>query len=276
MKAKHNKKRNTAFLYEALTRELTKAIVARETTKSQKIKSIFKEHFGAGKALAKELSCYQALVESHDLDHYTAEKMIFAAKKEHEQIDKKRIFQEQSSVIKKINTQVGNEVYNNFVPNYRAYATIAQVFSDKVPVKSRVLLEKQLISKITGTAQKGSDMAPVDSLVVKSFSQRFNEQYSDLLPEQRDLLGKYILAFGPNEADFKLCVVNELKRIHQSVTESLKLEDVSMDAEMVTNTHKVLERISSFNIASVSEKDVLNILKLQNLVHEYDNDAPKI
>ena len=37
---KHNKKRNTAFLYECLMKELTKAIVREEATKKQQTLSI--------------------------------------------------------------------------------------------------------------------------------------------------------------------------------------------------------------------------------------------
>ena len=42
---------------------------------------------------------------------------------------------------------------------------------------------------------------------------------------------------------------------------------------MVQTTDKVLKKIESFNIASIQKEDVLNILKLQNLVHEYHQDA---
>ena len=34
---KHNKKRNTAFLYECLIKELTKSIVRKDETRKQKI-----------------------------------------------------------------------------------------------------------------------------------------------------------------------------------------------------------------------------------------------
>jgi len=37
MKMKHNKKRNTAFLYECLIKELTKTIVRKEIDKKEKI-----------------------------------------------------------------------------------------------------------------------------------------------------------------------------------------------------------------------------------------------
>ena len=273
MKAKHNKKRNTAFLYEVLTRELTKSIVERDSTKASTIKNIFREHFSSVTELGKELSCYQALCESNSLDQYTAEKMIFSAKKEYEKLDKDKVFQEQSQVIKKINTSLSSDVYKNFVPNYRAYATISQIFNDSTPVKSRVLLEKQMLSTMTSVDTTKEELKPVDSLVVKSFSEKFNNKYSALLPEQQDLLSKYVLSFGPNEADFRLCVVNELKRIKDEVENSLTLEEVKSDSDMIESTKKVLEKIDSFNVAQINKEDVLNILKLQNLAHEYQADA---
>ena len=44
MKHRHNKKRNTAFLFEAAVRELTKSIVAKDTEKRRKILNILKEY----------------------------------------------------------------------------------------------------------------------------------------------------------------------------------------------------------------------------------------
>ena len=42
-KFKHNKKRNSAFLYEALVQELTKSIVSKNTEQKKKIVKIIKE-----------------------------------------------------------------------------------------------------------------------------------------------------------------------------------------------------------------------------------------
>jgi hypothetical protein len=62
MKVKHNKKRNTAFLYEALVRELTKSVVEKIPIEAQKIKSILKEHFRSGKILFGELGLLQGFI----------------------------------------------------------------------------------------------------------------------------------------------------------------------------------------------------------------------
>ena len=130
-----------------------------------------------------------------------------------------------------------------------------------------------MLTEMTATLEEKDSLKPVDSLVIKSFTNRFNNQYDNLLPEQRNLLNKFVLSFGPNEADFKVCVMNELKRIKTEIENSLQLEEVKTDEEMVRNTQKVLEKIQEFNVSSLDKNQVLEILKLQNLVNEYQTDA---
>ena len=64
MKLKHNKKRNTAFLYEALVKELTKAVVNKDTQKKNALVSMLKENFSVGKILQKELELIKTLSET--------------------------------------------------------------------------------------------------------------------------------------------------------------------------------------------------------------------
>ena len=45
MKIRHNKKRNTAFVYEALIREGTAAILKKDEAKRDKIVALLKKHF---------------------------------------------------------------------------------------------------------------------------------------------------------------------------------------------------------------------------------------
>jgi hypothetical protein len=273
MKVKHNKKRNTAFLYEALVREFTRSVVDKDSARSRKVKKILKEHFRSGMVLFSELGCFNALSEKDKFDRYTAEKMIFRAKKEYENLDQQDIFKEQTAVIKKINTDLGKDVFNTFVPDYKSYATLAQIFGNKLPVKSRVIMEQKIIDTLTTDVEENEQMRPVDSLVVKSFTERFNETYSELLPEQKELLNKFIVSFNESEADFKLYAGSELKRIQEKVRGSLELTEVKEDSQMMDSTHKVLEQLSGFNISRLTEQEVLKILKLQKLAREYDQDA---
>jgi hypothetical protein len=270
---KHNKKRNTAFLFESLIKEMTKNILDGNTSKVSVIKSILKETFAPTKALSKELDCYRSLLETDGLDVYTAEKIIFQAKKKYEQLDQKQIFEEQSQLIKKINSELSPQLYTNFVPNYRSYATISQIFNPKTPIGRKVLMEKHLVSGLVqNTETSEPQMETVNALVVKKYTERFNKQYQHLLPEQKELLSKYILAVGENRADFIVYLSEELNRVHTAVTNSLSLEEVCTDSEMAANTRSLIEQIDSIRIPQIEEKTLLKILKLQNLVAEYQTN----
>ena len=274
MKTKHNKKRNTAFIFEALVREMTKTLVSKDVQKKKTIAQILKEHFSEGSILDRELQCYRALSDKSNLDPYTAEKMIHRTKQEYEKIDKNNIFQEQSKVIKKINKQVGPKVFANFVPNYKSFATIAQIFSDSTPIKHKVLMERKVLSFLTGeVAPKEEILEPVDNFVVGNFVEKYNGEYQSLLPEQKSLLNKFIFAFGESDADFRLGIYEELKRIREAVKNSLTLGEVLSDPTMRDNTEKILEQIDQFNVASIGEPELMKILKLQTLVREYESDA---
>ena len=80
MKMKHNKKRNTAFIFEALIRELTKAIVAKDGKKKKLIVKLVRENFKGSSVLAKDLDLYKAILETRDLDRHSAEKLVFEAR----------------------------------------------------------------------------------------------------------------------------------------------------------------------------------------------------
>jgi len=272
---KHNKKRNTAFLFECLNRELTKSIIKKQKDKTLVLKNILKEYFQKGKILSEELDCYKSVLESSSMDLYTAEKTLVQCKAKYSTLSEAKIFEEQSKMIKTINTMVGSHLYNTFIPNYKSFATLSQIFGNKASVKKRVLMEKSLLSKMTKDSQEEEKLQPQDSLVIESFIKRFNKKYSDLQAPQRELLNKYISSFSSNGVDFKTYLLEELSRLNKEVENSLQMVEVNSDKDMVESTNQILEDISLFNVNSVTSKDMLKILKIQNLVHEYQYDDNK-
>ena len=63
MKIRHNKKRNTAFIYEALIVESTVCALKKDTERQNKAANIIKKYFKNGSVLRKDLECYRALYE---------------------------------------------------------------------------------------------------------------------------------------------------------------------------------------------------------------------
>ena len=144
-KFKHNKKRNTAFIYECLVVELTKAVLSNDKNSQSNIKSIIKEHFRKDSTLLNDLRIYQAITETKDVAQDTAAKILEEAKKQKSSIDSKQLFNEQNKVINKINKSLSTNFFSNFIPNYKDLASVSQIFNTSVPIKSRVLLEQEVI-----------------------------------------------------------------------------------------------------------------------------------
>ena len=95
-------------------------------------KSTFEENL-----LKEELDLYKSIYETRHIEKNVAEKIIYQAKSRHDGLDKKKLFQEQSALINKINRILSNKVYSNFVPNYKTIASVYSIFQDSLPVKDR-------------------------------------------------------------------------------------------------------------------------------------------
>ena len=74
---KHNKKRNTAFLFETLVNELTKSIIHKDDAKKTKTTRLISKYFRRGTSLYEELQLYKALLETRGLERIVAEKLLF-------------------------------------------------------------------------------------------------------------------------------------------------------------------------------------------------------
>ena len=268
MSKKHNKKRNTVFLYEILVRELTKSIIKKDDKRKANILLIIREHFKRSSVLQKELQLYKDTLTSEDMDPHTAEKYIFETKIAHQKLNKEEIFKEQSVVIRKINKLLSKSVFSNFVPNYKDLATLSQLFDEDVTVKNRVLLEKKIIANLTSISEEKKAMESIGELAYKKFIEKFNSQYRGLLAEQRQLLNYYITSFSDDSVNLKIFLNEEIGRLKDIVKNSLKLEEIKEDLDMLNSTKKVLNLIEGFKKAPINENTIKQVLKIQNLVKE--------
>ena len=230
-KKKHNKKRNTAFLYETLINEMTKAVVSSNKNNVAKISNIMKKYFSEGSILKEEVDLYKVLVDTKGLDGDTAEKMLNEVKRVYLSLDHQDIFVQQSKVISDMNKTLTKNVFSNFVPNYKSLATISQMFSEKTPVKDRVLLEQKVINNLVEKASTDSNnLQPIDNLVYKTFVEKFNDKYSNhLISEQKELLNKYITSFIDNGVELKIFMNEELGRLKEIISNSFNSDDIKDD-----------------------------------------------
>lgn len=271
MKAKHNKKRNTAFIFEALSREMTKAIISKDDKKRAIIASLVKQNFAKGKEMRKELDIYRELNESSTSEKETAIRIVQDAKSQHQRIDKEKLFAEQTALINNINKKLSKSVFSNFVGNYKHLATISQIFNVDANIKERILMENTIVSTMTKEVES-KDMKSVDAVVYKTFVKNFNEQYSETLPEeQKKLLGKYISSFSDNGVEFKMFMNEEVGRLKEKVKDSLETEEISADDEMTESTEKVFEMLQNISSKPINEEVITQVLNIQNFVKEVES-----
>ena len=274
MKTRHNKKRNTAFVFEALVREATVAIIKENHEVKNKAIAIIKKHFVPGSVLYKDLQNYRSLYENQDLPREIAEKIIKEAKLAHRVMDPHGLFVSQSDLIADVNKELTPEVFSNFVPNYKTLASIAQMFSDKSSPKNTVILENNIINNMILSEDKQDSLEPIDNLVLNSFVNKFNDKYKEgLLENQKTLLNHYITSFADNGLGLKMFLNSEIARLKEELTVSLDKEIIKEDKDLIEKTNQVLEKLSSFQTQAASAQVVLTVLKTQQLAEEISIDG---
>jgi hypothetical protein len=274
MKRRHNKKRNTALVYEALIKEATAAILRGDHETKNKVVSIVNKHFGLNSILRKDLQCYQSLAENQGLSKEDSKRILNETKLQKRLIDPTGLFKAQTQAIKDINTEIDSDIFNNFVPNYKTLATIDQMFSFKTSPKDKVLLENEVIEFMSATAEEDKTET-VDNLVISTFIEKFNQKYSgELLDEQRELLTHYIMSFADNAVSLKMFINNEIGRLKEAlISSSTSVNEISKDKDMVQKTNQVVEKLESYSNVNVSDDVLLSVLKTQALVKEIYNNA---
>ena len=271
---KHNKKRNTAFLYETLVRELTSSVVSNDSARNKKIVSIIKEFFRRDTPLGLELELYRTLYETVDVDPMTAEKLLLEVKRVYMALNQEEVFDQQSQLIGTINRELGKDTFNTFVPNYKDLATISQIFDNRTTIKQRTLLENNVLNKMTAgvVTLTESTMKPIDNIVYDTFVKKFNEQYSSTLrEEQNKLLSAYIVSFSDNGIALKMFLNEELSRLKGALVSSRSLNEISSDDAMLAKTDKVVETIDAFKDRQIDRKMLMQVMKIQELVAEIES-----
>jgi len=264
---KHNKKRNTAFIYEALARAITKSIIDKDVEAKAKLVGIIKEFFRRGTILSQEMELYGVLLQTVNMQRPIAERLLQETKTAYARLDERSIFKAQSQLIAAINKGLGQAVWSTFIPNFKALASVNAIFGEKTSVKKRVLFEENIIDKMSTplVAAQLNELKPLDNLTYNSFIKKFNEKYASLLQEQKDLLSRYITSFSDDGLELRVYLNQELDRLKGNLREQAKSEQSPLLSQ---KTEQVLEYIEGFRKREFTDADIKKVLKTQELVQE--------
>ena len=256
---KHNKKRNTAFIYETLSRELARALVEKSADRGRKTTEIIKEFFKRNSILAEELQLYSALLDTRNITGALAERLLKETKLAYSSLDEKTIFDTQSKLIAAINKGLGTEVWSTFVPNFKSLASINAIFNKKTAVKQRVLFEQFIVEDMSAKKSTPSrpPLEPLDNLEYNSFIKKFNTKYGFLLQEQKCLLNQFITSFADNGFELRVYLNEELQRLKTQVNNIIAAGPEERISQRLTEVAQYLEEFKKRDFTDVDLNKIL-------------------
>jgi hypothetical protein len=269
MKLKHNKKRNTAFIYEVLIKELSKASMHNLQERKTKIINILKEFFSKGTPLKKELEIYRSFNDLSDADEATIQKIISEARDQASALNHKKTYESQTKVINLINKSLGQESWDTFVRNYKKVATVNQAIFSKLNPKKQIFLEQKLIQTLMESKTEKKPFPNINKLTLSTFLEKFNSEYGKTLNEhQKELLNKYIISYKDNGLELKMFLYNELDRLKEILKKEINNKnDNSLKFELI------LEKIKNYSNKKIDRKMITEVIKIQSLTGEVNNDV---
>lgn len=258
-KIKHSKFKNTGFLFELLTRQITLEIL--NNAPVEKAKKIVQEFFGGKTELAKELRLFNLITTEKYNSESKAEKFIDAIIETRTKLDETKLLREKYNLVKAIKENFDIEEFvASPVSNYRVLASVHKIFEAKIQdvtnVKDVFDAKITLVEHVSTTAtsiKKIEDKLmetyknqekDLRLLTYKILVETFNNKYTNLNDDQKSLLREFI-----NN-------VNNTSKFGEYYDIQLK--------KVVTELHKLHSEIND-KITKIKLKETINVLKQQKI-----------
>ena len=257
-KIRHSKFKNTGFLFEILTRQITLEVL---NGGEEKAKEIVREFFSGKTELAKELRLFNLLINEKYNSENKAEKFIDAILEAHTKINYLKLKREKYNLIKSIkeNFEIDN-LLSSPVTNYKILASVHKLFEGK---KNDILEVKEAfdskqtiiehISNVTPSLKEKEEKLVEDYkkqekdlrlLTYKILVETFNKKYTNLNDSQKGLLREYI----------------------NNITNTSKFGDY-FEKELIRTITELYDLYKGMNdkITKIKLRETINVLKKQKI-----------
>ena len=268
---RHNKKRNTLFLFEVLVHEMTKCITSKDDERKSVVLSILKEFFRPGSELRKEKELLHGVITCTWKDTNNIQKLIFHTREEYSNLNSDSIFESQSALIKRVNKELGPDLFKTFLKDYKRIATVHQLFNAELTPKQRVLIEQNVVEQ---KIEEKEEIVHIDKLVYTKFVEGFNSKYAGKLhEEQSQLLSHYISSFTDNGVQLKVFVNEEISRILSRLQNSLEGYEIQENSDLELGINQVISNVKNYRNQPINENMLKDIINLQQLVRELTSNG---
>lgn len=214
-----NKKRNALLVFEFLTKEASRRLVAGDNEGSNKVLSVIKQAYASGTELHKEYRLANALLVTSVSSSSVASRILTEARSASKALDHDKLDAEKTQLIARIEKLIDptGALYEAQLPDYRLRSTIGNLLSDwrngTDDIGRQAQYEDQLIEHLT--VKRVADVAEEDEAdkmsvgerraLISVMSRKLEERWGNALTkDQKSLLRDYVLAKDPTQLLAKL------------------------------------------------------------------------
>ena len=279
MKLKHSKYRNTGILFELLVRQITA-----DTLKGGESPALalLKKYFTQSQ-LSREYKLYESLMKSELLSEAKANALISTILESSSKINRKQLKREKYNLIKEINENYDSSTFfSSKLPTYKRLAstyTLIEAYNTREDVDTSQIVDNKvtLLEFLTKEEIKSQEVEAdvlnefrrqspeLRSLAYKILLEKFNEKYSDLSADQKNVLKEFIESensgvklrefYNSRVKNLQLTLSEEIENIDSDVIK-IKLEEVSKYIKQLSKTDKV------------SNDNIVDLLEYYELIKE--------
>ncbi len=280
-KSTHSKIKNTAILFELLTRQVA-ADTIKGIDKSPALKLI-REFFKSNSIIAKELVLYQTLLNEKFSSNEKAAYLVNTVVKLRNKMNAKQLAEQKYALIREIKNHYDlADFFKTNLSEYKLYASIYRIFEGLTVskaadvVRSRYTIIEHLTKKKGGQLNEAANPVgdylkqdeEVRLLAYKLMIDKFNEKYANLSAKQRSILKEYINNVS-NTTSLKEFAVKESTTLHKALKAYVpRVKDKVTKIKL----NEVTNMLSGFpKLRTIKEDHILSLLLYHELLKELKN-----
>jgi hypothetical protein len=283
MRIKHSKYKNTGLIYELLVKQIAADTLSKRESPAL---SVLRKFYTGNTTLVREFKLYDFILKNKGVGSKKAESVLSTIVEISRKLDANSLKKQKYELIKELKSHYDlEEFFSIKVETYKPLAALyclmeAQATSGLVDLdifvdNKTTLLEHLTQSKLTDGKVKDAlieEYSKYDKdlrlLTYKILLEKFNDQYKDLLPEQKNILKEFIVSVN-SSARLRNVVNEEMEKLQKEISKlkenvadkvvKIKLEEIQKAITPVKNTQKV------------EDNHLVSLMQYYELVNELRN-----
>jgi|TARA_B110000971_G_C19986834_1_gene489982 hypothetical protein len=281
MKIRHSKFKNTGLIFELLVKQIAADTLS---NKESKAIAILKKHFTGKTALVREFKLYEFILKNKGIGQQKAETILSTITEISRNLDQKLLKKQKYDLISDIKESYNSEEFFGIQTNdYKALASLYCLLEAQnnditsIDPNSLVSYKSTLLEHLTTAVQDPLDVKDtlieeyskydkdLKMLTFKIMLEKFNDNYKDLLPEQKNILKEFITSVN-SQTRLRNVINEELLKIATAVGKlSTKVKDevIKIKLDEVSKSIKALKKTDK-----ITDNHLVNLMQYYDLVNE--------